>query len=95
MAIESIDRDTITYSVAINACGKGGAWGVVLALLGRMARDLRSHLSSSACALVSLLRRTNQVCAPAETVRTRASLRHKQWPAPHELVSVAMQEKVL
>ena len=44
------------------------------------------------------------VCAPAEITRKRASLeslmqkyrkRHKQWPAPHELVSVAMQEKVL
>ena len=43
-------------------------------------------------------------CAPADIVRKRASLeglmqkyrkRHKQWPAPHELLSVAMQAKVL
>ena len=43
-------------------------------------------------------------CAPADIVRKRASLeglmqkyrkKHKQWPAPHELLSVAMQAQVL
>ena len=64
-------------------------------------KESAEFFSMRAC---QFARKELDACAPEEIVRKRASLdglmqkyrkKHKQWLAPHELISVATQAKVL
>ena len=64
-------------------------------------KEAPEFFSMRACQLAS---KDLDACGPADIIRKRASLeslmqkyrkRHKQWPAPHELLSVARQDNVL